>query len=191
MILASNNKGKLREIKDILIDYNLKTLDEVGINIEVEEDQDSFFGNALKKATQIYNLTKEETIADDSGLCIDILENFPGVETHRFLGEKATDLERNLAIIEKLKGVSFYKRKATVVCNLVYYDGKNTILGEGILNGHISSHPKGKNGFGFDEIFMIEDGRTLAELSSDEKNKLSARYLATVDLKNKLKDLNN
>lgn len=191
MILASNNKGKLREIKDILIDYNLKTLEEVGINIEVEEDQDSFFGNALKKATQIYNLTKEETIADDSGLCIDILGNFPGVETHRFLGENATDLERNLAIIEKLKDVSHDKRKATVVCNLVYYDGENTILGEGILNGYISSHPKGENGFGFDEIFMIEDGRTLAELSSEEKNKLSARYFATVDLKNKLKDLNN
>ena len=81
-------------------------------------------------------------------------------------------------------------RKAHIVCNLVYYDGKNIVLGEGILRGKISDSRRGENGFGFDEIFQLESGRTLAELSLEEKNLVSARYLATLDLKEKLKELN-
>ena len=72
------------------------------------------------------------------------------------------------------------------MCNLVFYDGKNIIVGEGILQGRISTEPRGKNGFGFDSIFELDNGKTLAELTSDEKNKLSARYLAAIDLKNKI-----
>ena len=72
------------------------------------------------------------------------------------------------------------------MCNLVFYDGKNIIVGEGILNGKIVTEPRGKNGFGFDSIFELDNGKTLAELTSDEKNKLSARYLAAIDLKNKI-----
>ena len=189
MILASNNKRKLKEIKEILTDYELKTLEEFGIDVDVVEDQNTFYGNALKKATEIYDLVKEEVIADDSGLCIDVLGGWPGVITHRFLGENTTARERNLAIIEKLKDVPSEKRTANVVCNLVYHNGNDTVLGEGILNGRVPLEPRGTNGFGFDEIFMLEDGRTLAELSSEEKNVMSARYLAAIDLRNKLKIL--
>jgi len=186
MILASNNKGKLQEIKEIFNDRDLKTLKEKNIDIEVEEDQNTFYGNALKKAKEIYKLTQEATISDDSGLCIDELNDWPGVLTHRFLGEGKSDRDRNLAIIEKCNGLK--NREARVICNIVYYDDGNIVVGEGILKGYISLEPRGENGFGFDEIFELEDGKTLAELTPEQKNDISARALALQDLKNKLID---
>lgn len=187
MIFATNNKGKLNEIKNIFSEYEIYSLKDKNINIDVVEDKDTFYGNALKKAKEIYELTKEEVIADDSGLCITILNDFPGVLTHRFLGENATDEDRNIALINKLNNIC--NRDAKVVCNLVYYDGENVVIGEGILEGKIVFEPRGENGFGFDSIFELENGKTLAELNSDEKNKISARYLAAIDLKEKIKTL--
>lgn len=184
MILATNNKGKLKEIKDIFNEYEIFSLKEKNINIDVEEDADSFYGNAYKKAKEIFEISNEPTIADDSGLCINSLDGFPGVMTHRFLGDDTTDEDRNNALIEKLKNSN--DRSAKVVCVLVYYDGINTIAGEGILQGNISKARRGLNGFGFDEIFELPNGKTLAELSPEEKNKISARYLAAIDLKNKM-----
>jgi len=187
MIIATNNKGKIAELKRILTDYELYSLKDKNIEIDVLEDANTFVGNATKKAIEIYNLTQEETIADDSGLCITALDDFPGVMTHRFLGPDASDLERNNYLIEMVNKKN--DRRAKVICDLVYYDGMNTIIGEGILNGFIATSRRGTNGFGFDEIFELEDGRTLAELLPEEKNELSARYLAAVDLKNKLKTI--
>ena len=188
MILATNNKGKLKEIKEIFSDYEIYSLKEKNIDIDVEEDADTFYGNAYKKAKEIYELTKEAVIADDSGLCISKLNDFPGVMTHRFLGDNKTDEERNIALIEKADALS--DRSAKVVCILVYYDGNNTLVGEGILEGKISKEPRGENGFGFDPIFELPNGKTLAELTEAEKNKLSARYLAAVNLKEKLLEMN-
>lgn len=188
MILATNNKGKLKEIKEIFNEYEIYSLKDKNIDIDVIEDADTFYGNALKKAMEIYELTKEEVIADDSGLCINALNDFPGVLTHRFLGKAATDEDRNIDLINRVNNIS--DRSAKVVCNLVYYDGENTIVGEGILNGKITYESRGENGFGFDPIFELETGKTLAELSSEEKNKNSARYLAAIDLKEKMKILN-
>lgn len=190
MILATNNKGKLEEIKSILNNFEIYGLRESGINIDVKEDQDNFYGNALKKAKEIYNITCQPTIADDSGLCINIYNDWPGVMTHRFLGDEATDVERNNAILEKMKTLTGKDRNAKVVCYLVYYDGKNILAGEGILKGSISLNRRGKNGFGFDEIFELSNGKTLAELTSCEKNKISARYLAAIDLNKKLLEKN-
>lgn len=184
MIFASNNKGKLREIREILAEYEVKSLREAGIDVEVEEDQDSFYGNALKKAKEIYALSGEAVVADDSGLCVRELGDWPGVLTHRFMGEDATDEMRNNAIIEKTNACK--SRKAAVLCNLVYYDGEHTVLGEGILDGSIAMERRGENGFGFDDIFELESGKTLAELTSEEKNEVSARALAAIDLKKKL-----
>ena len=184
MIIATNNKGKIREIKEIFKNYELYSLKDKGIDIDVVEDQDTFYGNALKKAKEIYAITNEPVIADDSGLCVLELNGWPGVLTHRFLGETATDEERNKAIIDKVNSLS--KRDAQVVCNVIYYDGSRTIIGEGIINGFISKERRGINGFGFEEIFELEDGKTLAELTPDEKNQISARALALKDLKRKL-----
>lgn len=185
MILATNNKGKLEEIRKILTDYKIYSLKDKNINVDVEEDKDSFLGNAMKKAKEIYEISHEETIADDSGLCINCLDGFPGVMTHRFLGDDATDRMRNEYLINEVN--KYEDRSAQVVCNLVYYDGEKEIVGEGILKGFISKECRGNNGFGFDEIFELPNGLTLAELSSDEKNSLSARALAINDLKKKLK----
>lgn len=184
MIAATNNTGKLREIKQILDSYEIYSLKEKNIDIDVVEDADSFLGNARKKAHEIYELTKETTIADDSGLCIDSLDGFPGVMTHRFLGEAATDKMRNEYLIKEANKHS--DRSAQVICNIVYYDGQKEVVGTGILEGNISNERRGENGFGFDEIFELPNGLTLAELSVKEKNKISARYLALTDLKERL-----
>lgn len=183
MILATNNKGKLREIKEILSDYDIYSLKDKNIDIDIVEDSDTFYGNALKKAKEIYDITHEATIADDSGLCIDSLLGAPGVNTHRFLGE-VSDSERNNYLINEVN--KYDDRSASVVCVLVYYDGTNTIVGEGIIKGSISKYCRGTNGFGFDPIFELSNGKTLAELTPEEKNMVSARSMAAKDLKNKL-----
>ena len=184
MIVATNNKGKLEEIKKILSDYEIYSLKQKNIDIDVIEDQDTFLGNAKKKAIEIYEIACEETIADDSGLCINALGGYPGVMTHRFLGEDATDKMRNEYLINEVN--KYDDRSAEVVCNLVYYDGEDIIIGEGILKGFISRECRGTNGFGFDEIFELPNGLTLAELTPEEKNDISARALAVKDLKKKL-----
>lgn len=180
MIFASNNKGKLKEIRSILGD-DIKSLNDAHVDIDVLEDGETFYDNALKKAKEIYSIVNEPVISDDSGLMIDYLNGFPGVMTARFLGEDATPEDRNNYILDKLNGVT--NRKCSVVCTLVYYDGEKTIRADGILDGVISNSPRGENGFGFDPIVELDNGKTLAELSSDEKNKLSARYLAAMKLK--------
>ena len=183
MVLATNNKGKIEEIKKIFNEYEIYSLKEKGIDIDVEEDQDSFLGNAKKKAYEIYTISKEPVVADDSGLCIDVLDGYPGVMTHRFLGD-VSDEERNQYLIDEVN--KYDNRSAKVVCVLVYYDGKEYIVGEGILNGIISRERRGSNGFGFDEIFELPNGLTLAELTPDEKNEISARASAAKDLRKKL-----
>ncbi len=189
MILATNNKGKLEEIRKILTNYKIYSLKDKNINADVEEDKDSFLGNAMKKAKEIYEISHEETIADDSGLCINCLNGFPGVMTHRFLGEEATDRMRNEYLIKEVN--KYDDRSAKVICNLVYYDGIDIIIGEGILEGYISKECRGDNGFGFDEIFELSNGLTLAELTPNEKNEISARFLAVKDLEKKLNKKKN
>lgn len=185
MIFASNNKGKLKEIKLIFGENNIISLQDANVDIDVEEDADTFYGNALKKAQEIYKITNIPVIADDSGLCLDAYNGWPGVLTHRFAGEEANDEDRNNILVDKVKTTS---KKAQVICNLVYYDGKNIIVGEGIVKGNITN-PRGTNGFGFDPIFELESGKTLSELTSEEKNKCSARYLAALDLKEKMSNI--
>ena len=187
MIFATNNKGKLRELKEIFGDKNIISLKEIGVNIDVVEDQNSFYGNARKKAIEVFNVVKIPVIADDSGLCINALNGFPGVMTHRFLGTNKTDKEINDALIKACSNLK--DRSAKVVCCLVYYDGVNEVVETGEINGNITLEARGINGFGFDPIFELDDGRTLAELDSDTKNICSARYLAAKKLKKSLNKL--
>lgn len=186
IIMASGNKGKIREAQEILKDYEIIPINEIGINIDVEEDQNTFEGNAIKKAETIAKkLDGKMCLADDSGIQIEYLNGFPGVNTKRW--HNGTDRERNLAIIEKLKGVTKENRKVKFVTVMAISDGKNTIFATGVIDGYIAENPRGENGFGFDEIFELEDGRTLAEISSEEKNIISARKKALELLINKLK----
>ncbi len=186
IVMATNNKGKLKEVREILTNYEILSLQDLDCNVEVEEDQDTFEGNSLKKAQEISEILNMPCIADDSGLCIEELNDFPGVKTARFLGENASQEERNNYLINKLEEKE--NRKATVVTVMTYVDSEKgeTLMARGEVYGNIAKEKRGNNGFGFDEIFELENGKTLAELSSEEKNKISSRKAALESLKEKL-----
>ena len=187
IIMASGNKGKIKEAQEILEDYEIVPMNEIGIDIDVEEDQDTFEGNARKKAETIAKtLNGKMCLADDSGIQIEYLDGFPGVFTKRW--HKGTDRERNEALIEKLNDVPHEKRKIKFVTAMALSDGEKTITAVGEIQGYVAEAPRGENGFGFDEIFELEDGRTLAEISAEEKNQISARKKALENLKEKLKN---
>lgn len=186
IIIASGNKGKIREVQEILNEYKITSMQEKNVNIDVEEDQDTFVGNAIKKAETIAKELKGKLcIADDSGIEIECLDGFPGVNTKRWL--KGTDRERNLAIIEKLKGIQKEKRKIRFVTAMAISNGEETISAVTNIEGYVAEKPRGDNGFGFDEIFELNNGKTLAELSEKEKNEISARRKTLEELKEKLR----
>lgn len=186
IVVATNNQGKLKEIKEILKKYELLSLKEIKCEIEVEEDQETFEGNSKKKAKEIGELTNMPCIADDSGLCIEAFNGWPGVHTARFLGEEATPTQRNKAILEKMKDLKEEKRKAKVVCVMTYYESGKFIIAKGEVEGKIALEPRGENGFGFDSIFELEDGKTYAELTEKEKNSISHRRRALENLEKQL-----
>ncbi len=185
IIIASGNKGKIKETQEILKDFKIISMNDLGVEIDVEEDQDSFEGNARKKAEEISReLNGKMCIADDSGIEIEYLNGFPGVFTKRW--HKGTDRQRNLAIIEKLKGVPKEERKIRFVTAIALSDSRKTICKLGVIDGYVAENVRGKNGFGFDEIFELDNGKTLAELTQEEKNDISARKIAIESLKEEL-----
>ena len=185
IIIASDNAGKIKEAQEILKDYKVIPMKELGIKIEIQENQKTFELNAIKKAETIAKNTNGKIcIADDSGIEIEYLDGFPGVYTKRW--HTGTDRERNLAIIEKLKNVPKEKRKIKFVTAIALSNGKETISATGEIIGYVTEVVRGSNGFGFDEIFELENGKTLAEISQEEKNQISARKKALEELKKKL-----
>ena len=140
IIIASGNKGKIRETQEILNEYKVISMNELGIDIDVEENKNTFEGNAIKKAETIAKKIGEEMcIADDSGIEIEFLEGFPGVVTKRW--HSGTDRERNLAIIEKLKGVQKEKRKITFTTSIALSNGETTICEKGTIAGFVAERP--------------------------------------------------
>lgn len=192
LLVATNNEGKLKEIKEILLEHEIISLKQVGCNIEVIEDGETFEENAIKKATAIYNETKMPTIADDSGIEIETLGGWPGVKTARFLGEdKAGNeyaRERNEYILQKMKDMPKEKRIVKHVTCIAYCNENGVKVVRGEQLGYIALEPKGDNGFGFDEIFELPNGKTMAELEKEEKNKISSRKKALENLTKYLKN---
>ena len=177
IIIASGNKGKIKEAQEILKEFKVISIKKLGIDVDVEEDKETFEENAIKKAETIAReLNGKMCIADDSGIEIEYLDGFPGVRTKRW--HQGSDRERNLAILEKMQGVLKENRKIDFVTAIALSDGNKTICQKGVLSGYVSESIRGENGFGFDEIFELENGKTLAELSNEEKNKISARRIA-------------
>ena len=186
IIIASGNKGKIKEAQEILAEYKITPIKELGIDIDVEEDKDTFVDNAIKKATEIsIYLNGKKCMSDDSGIEIPYLDGFPGVFTKRW--HAGTDRDRNMEIIRKLEGVSKENRKVIFTTAIALAEGDKLVIAEEKIEGYISEEPRGKNGFGFDEIFELENGKTLAELSQEEKNEISARKKALESIKAKLK----
>jgi len=185
LIIASENKGKIQEAQEILNDYNIIPMKDYDIQIEVEENQDTFEKNAIKKAETIAQVLEgRQCIADDSGIEIEYLGGFPGVQTKRWL--EGTDRERNIAILEKLKGVPKEQRKIRFITAIAVSDGKHTISSVAEIEGKVAEEIRGENGFGFDEIFELQNGKTMAEISQEEKNEISARRKALELLRQKL-----
>ena len=140
IIIASGNKGKIRETQEILNEYKVISMNELGIDINVEEDQNTFEGNAIKKAETIAKkISGKMCIADDSGIEIEFLDGFPGVLTKRW--HSGTDRERNLAIIEKLKGIPKEKRKITFTTAIALSNGETTICEKGTIDGFVAEKP--------------------------------------------------
>ena len=189
IIVATNNSGKLREIKEILKDYEIIGLKDLNLDIKIIEDGKTFKENALIKAKEVFKATNIPSIADDSGLCIDALNGFPGINTARFLGESASDEDRNNYILEKMKDNKESERTAEVICSIAYVDSKNEFVVEGVVKGKIPYQKRGNNGFGFDPIFELENGKTLAELEDFEKNNVSSRKIALEKLKEILENI--
>lgn len=177
LILASNNKNKLAEMKKIMepFGYEVISQSEAGINIDVEETGETFEENARLKAQAIHRLTGSAVISDDSGLEVDYLNGAPGVYSHRFAGEDATDEQRCQKLISMMEDAEDPQRTARFVCVICYIaeDGTEKTV-RGTVEGSISREPYGENGFGYDPVFMYQ-GQSFAQISSEEKNKVSHR----------------
>lgn len=184
IVIASNNAGKLREIRDILqpLGFTVVSQREAGISIEVEENGETFAENAALKAHAVYEALHCPVIADDSGLLVDALDGAPGVHSHRFAGEGATDADRNAKLLELLDGVPAEKRTARFECVLCYVDAAGeTHFFSGTCEGRIGTAPAGENGFGYDPLFCVGD-RTMAQMTEEEKNQVSHRANALAEL---------
>ena len=180
LIIASNNKHKIKEIKEILGSKfsEILSLKEAGIDHETVEDGMSFSENAYKKAREIAEISGEASLADDSGICIDALDGAPGVFSARFAGEHGNDELNNSLVLEKLKGTKDRGAHYTAAISLVYPDGRH-VSSLGHLYGDITETPRGDKGFGYDPLFVVRgEKRTVAEMSEEEKNAISHRRQA-------------
>lgn len=196
IIFATGNKGKIKEIQMILADLGVEviTMKEAGIEIDIEENGNTYEENALIKcrAVAAHPVTKKEgciVMADDSGLEIEYLNNEPGIYSARYMGEDTSYRIKNANLIERLAGVPDEKRTARFVCAIaaILPDGKE-ITTRGIIEGIIGYEEKGSNGFGYDPIFYVPKfGRTTAELTEEEKNQVSHRGNALKLMKEELK----
>lgn len=187
IVLATKNRGKIKEIEAILTGLPVEILpvSHYPAIPEVEEDGQTFFDNALKKAKTIADFTGEAALADDSGLEVEALQGAPGVYSARYAGAGASDEENIAKLLHDMALVPPGKRGAAFRCVLVLYrpDG-DYVAFEGRWAGQISDRPRGKGGFGYDPVFLLPElGCTVAELASGEKNRLSHRAQALQALK--------
>ena len=182
LTVASKNKGKIAEIKKALAGLPLTVISvsECGDYAEPAETGETFAANAELKARYYANLTGRICLADDSGLEVDALKGAPGVYSARFAGEAATDADNNAKLLTLLNGIAPEQRTARFRCVLVYFDPFGIQLtAEGSCEGIILDAPQGQGGFGYDPLFyMPQYGKTLAEMTLDEKNMVSHRGAA-------------
>ena len=185
LLLATNNRGKIAEMKALLdgLDIKLLTPASLGLELQVAEDGQTYAENAIRKAETFAHLSGLVSLADDSGLEVDALDGRPGLHSHRFApGANATDADRRQFLLQQLEGKPrpwAARFRATVA---VAAPGRETHLASGACEGEIIPEERGTNGFGYDPIFFIHEfGRTMAELTMEEKNRLSHRARAVMN----------
>ena len=188
IVLSTNNKNKVKELKYILKDlpFEIISKEDIGYGeFDVEEDGDTLEDNASKKAIELAEKIDFMVLADDSGLFVDALDGRPGVYSARYAGEDGNDKKNNEKLLSELRSIDEVNRGASFKTVIALVDEKKDIkLARGECKGKIISHPRGENGFGYDPLF-IPDGydMTFAELDDDIKNKISHRYKALNNLK--------
>lgn len=185
MVIATRNKNKLREFREILKDLKIevRSLDDFGPTPEAIEDGETFDDNAYKKAIHTAKILGLPAIADDSGLVVDALNGEPGVYSARYAGENATDEENCEKLLTALEGVENRRAHFQCVLSIAVPSGP-ALTYDGKCDGVIIDNKRGDSGFGYDPIFYFEElGKTFAELSMEEKNKVSHRGKALADVK--------
>lgn len=191
-IIATKNEHKLKEFKRILNPHGIEVISqaEAGADIDVNENADTFEGNSYLKAKAIYDKTKIPTIADDSGLEVYALDNAPGVYSARYGGDSCkTDADRTNLLLKNMENIPDENRGARFVCaiTLVISEDKHYSF-MGYCDGKIGYSPKGENGFGYDPVFMIGD-KSISEISPAEKDSISHRGRALVEMEKKLNEI--
>lgn len=190
VIAATKNKGKIREMQEILspLEIEIVSQQEMGINVDVEETGDTFERNALIKARAVAMVCDYPVLADDSGICVEALDGAPGVHSARYAGEDATDADRVMKLLRELGDCENRNAKFVTAVAFIFPDGRElTACGE--VLGHIIKSPEGENGFGYDPIFFSNElGKTFAKSTDEEKNSVSHRGRALKNLYEKLKN---
>ena len=187
IIFATGNEGKMREVRAILADLGLPVLSmkEAGADPVIVEDGKTFGENAQIKAQAVWNCTGDIVLADDSGLVVDYIGGEPGIYSARYMGEDTSYVIKNQNIIDRLKDAKGKERSARFVCNIaaVLPDGR-VLHAEETMEGLIAEKPAGTGGFGYDPIlYLPEFGMTSAEITMEEKNKISHRGKALEAIK--------
>ena len=192
ILFATSNAGKAKEVQAMFsdLDVDVKTLREEGIDVEIEENGQTFAENALIKAKAIAGMTDKIVLADDSGLVVDYLNGEPGIYSARYLGEDTSYDVKNKALLGRLEGVPDEKRTARFVCAVAAaFPDRETVTVRGTIEGRIGYAQEGENGFGYDPIFVLpERGCTTAQLDPVEKNRISHRGRALKKIKPVLED---
>lgn len=184
-VLASRNRSKLREMQTILGELGIEVLsqEEVGLDIEPEETGSTYEENAAIKALAVMKASGLPAIADDSGLSVDALGGAPGIYSARYGGSHdRTDEERNATLLQNLRGVEDRRARYVAAIAAAFPDGR-IFYARGECEGTISDEPRGKGGFGYDPLFTLPDGRRMAELTEEEKNRISHRGRALREMK--------
>ena len=185
VVIATHNKDKLKELKKGLLSLSIDLMDlSLFPNIgEIVEDGDTLKENALIKAKAVYDLTGIPSIADDTGLEVDALGGKPGVYTARFAGENCSYIDNVNKMLKVMKKIKKSERGAIFKTVMAFYDGKQELFSEGVVKGIIAEEKKGLGGFGYDPIFyVVEKGKTFAEMTIEKKNIISHRGMAIKNL---------
>ena len=193
IIFATGNEGKMREVRMILEDLEVPvvSMKEAGVSADIEENGTTFEENAVIKARSVMELTGEMAMADDSGLEIDYLDGAPGIYSARFMGEDTSYEIKNRNIIDRLKQAAGQERSPRFVCNIAaVLPGGQVLHTEETMEGLIADEPAGQGGFGYDPILYLPAyGMTSAEISMEEKNKISHRGKALRAMKTALEEV--
>lgn len=178
VIAATKNNGKLKELNRVMENYDitLVSMKDADICVEIVEDGETFEENALIKARTLHKITGKPVVSDDSGLCVNCLGGRPGVYSARYGGEDLDYPSKMKMLLDEIKNQGTNDRSAYYACTIVYIDkDSKEYVFYGRCDGEIAEAPRGEGGFGYDPIFIAKDGKTMAELTDDEKDEISHR----------------